>query len=105
MFKSHDQSSIIAGGPVERPVVHARVNEDHFQTSDLSFVAAALCFGAKIETVERNNGPRATFYLRREKGLDGLVDGFYNHSMQLDPLLYFNALKEAKTHLYSAAIY
>ncbi len=81
------------------------INEnDLHQTSDLSFVATALCFGARIEAVERNNGPRATFYLRREKGLDGLVEAFYGHSLQVDPLLYFNCLKEAKTRLYGPPV-
>ncbi|KKQ83109.1 MAG: hypothetical protein UT06_C0028G0001, partial [Candidatus Woesebacteria bacterium GW2011_GWA1_38_8] len=40
-----------------------------FQTSDLSLAAALCCFGAKIEAVDHNNGARAVFHFRREKGL------------------------------------
>ena len=80
------------------------VNE-YFESSDLSLVAALLSCGAKIEAVERNNGPRATFCIRREKGLDELVQAFLTHSMQVDPLAYFNALKEAKSRLYGSDIY
>ena len=72
----------------------------YYETSDLSLVSALCCFGAKIEAVEHNNGPRATFYIRREKGLDGLVEAFFAHTLQVDPLLYFNCLREAKTRLY-----
>ena len=74
-----------------------------FQSSDLSLVAVLCCFGAVIESVDRS-APRAVFYVRREKGLDQLVQAFHSHSLQVEPLAYFNALKEAKSRLYSAAI-
>lgn len=72
---------------------------EYFETSDLSLVAALCCFGAVIESVDRS-APRAVFYIRREKGLDGLIQGFWAHELQVDPLLYFNCLKEAKSRLY-----
>ena len=73
-----------------------------FESSDLSLVAALSCFGAVIESVDRS-APRAVFYIRREKGLDQLVQAFHGHVLQVEPLAYFNALKEAKSRLYSAA--
>ena len=76
---------------------------DLFQSSDLSLVAALCCVGGHIESVDRS-APRAVFYVRREKGLDQLVQDFYSHSMTVDPMTYFNALKEAKSRLYGAVI-
>ena len=76
---------------------------DLFETSDLSLVAALRCFGAVIEGVDHSS-PRAVFSLRREKGLDQLVQAFFAHSLEVDPLTYFNCLKEAKTRLYGPAI-
>lgn len=77
---------------------------DFFGTSDLSLVAALIAYGAKVEALERGNGPRVTFCFRREKGLDALVEAFWAHSLQVEPLRYFNALKEAKTRLYGPPI-
>lgn len=74
---------------------------EKYETSDLSLVAALCCFGATIAAVERGNGSRAVFYLHHEKGLEGLVRAFWAHSLQVDPLTYFNCLKEAKTRLYA----
>ena len=74
-----------------------------FESSDLSLVATLCCFGAVIESVDRS-APRAIFFIRREKGLDQLVQGFHSHSLQVEPLAYFNALKEAKSRLYSGTI-
>jgi hypothetical protein len=73
---------------------------DYFETSDLALVATLCSFGAKIEAVERYSGSRATFYIKREKGLDGLVEAFWAHELKVDPLVYFACLKEAKTRLY-----
>ena len=76
------------------------VNEnDLFQSSDLSLVAALCCFGAVIESVDRS-APRAVFSMRREKGLDQLIQAFWSHELNVDPQIYFNALKEAKSRLY-----
>ena len=74
---------------------------DYFSTSDLSLTAALCCFGAKIEAVDHSNGARAVFHFRREKGLDGLIQGFWAGELQVEPLAYFNSLKGVKTRLYS----
>lgn len=74
-----------------------------FVTSDLSLVAALRCFGASIQYVDKT-APRAVFYIRREAGIDELVQAFFSHTLQVDPLTYFNALKEAKSRLYGPPI-
>ena len=73
---------------------------DFFESSDLSLIATLCCFGATIENVDRNSGPRAVFCVRRERGLDQLVQAFYARELKVDPLDYFNALKQCKTRLY-----
>ncbi len=72
---------------------------DLFQSSDLSLVAALSCFGAVIEDVDRR-AARAVFHIRREEGLNQLVSAFHSHALTVEPLAYFNALKQAKSRLY-----
>lgn len=72
-----------------------------YRSSDLSLIAALISFGARIETVDYSTPPRATFCVIRERGLDEIVQAFYAHSLKVDPLVYFQALKEAKTRLYA----
>ncbi len=74
------------------------------KTSDLSLVATLLCFGGKIQSVDRGSGPRAVFYLQQEKGLEQLVRAYWAHELRVDPAAYFAALKEAKTRLYEQTI-
>lgn len=82
---------------------HEHENES-LESSDLSLVAALCCFGAVIESVDRS-APRAIFFIRQEKGLDELVQEFHAHSLQVEPLTYFNALKQAKSRLYGRENY
>lgn len=79
-------------------------DNEHFESSDLSLVATLRCFGARIEGVDRSNPSRAIFHIPREKGLDQLVEAFWAHSLKVDPIEYFNALKEAKSRLYGPPI-
>ena len=81
-------------------MVRIKNDNEYLESSDLSLVAAVCCFGAVIESVDRS-APRAVFYIRHEKGLDQLVQAFHSHSLQVEPLAYFNALKEAKSRLYA----
>jgi hypothetical protein len=79
---------------------------EHYKTSDLPLVAALLTYGAKIDLVERDGSPRALFHVRyRKDALERLIQAFYNRELLVDPVAYFNALKEAKTRLYNAEIY
>ena len=73
---------------------------DYFATSDLSLVATLLCLGYGIESVDKSNTSRTTFCFSRDKFLDESVQAFWSHTLTVDPLTYFNCLKEAKTRLY-----
>lgn len=77
------------------------LNENEFfETTDISLATTIYYFGAKIESIERADPSRAVFIFPRNKELDALIQGFWSHSLQVDPLTYFNALKEVKTRLY-----
>lgn len=73
---------------------------DYFQSADLSLVAALMSFGYSIEGIDRADPGRAVFHIERDKFLDEKVQAFWSHSLTVDPLAYFNCLKEAKTRLY-----
>lgn len=74
---------------------------EYFQSADLSLVATLASIGYSIEAIDRNNGSRAIFLIPRDKFLDEKVQAFWSHSITVDPLTYFNCLKELKTRLYN----
>lgn len=76
-------------------------DNEYFQSSDLALVAVLLSFGYSIGAVGCTNGPRMAFYVLRDQFLDEKVQAFWAHTLTVDPLVYFNCLKEAKTRLYN----
>lgn len=73
--------------------------KDLYQTSDIALGSVLLSYGLKLEAIDKSN-PKAVFCFRWEKGIEQLTEGFWSHSLQVDPLLYFNSLKELKARLY-----
>lgn len=73
----------------------------YFESSDLSLITTLASIGYNVEAIDRNNGSRATFLIPRDKFLDEKIQAFWSHSITVDPLIYFNCLKELKTRLYN----
>lgn len=73
---------------------------NYFETTDISCASAIYCMGEKIEAIDKTDPYRASFVFKRSKELDALIQGFWAHSLLVDPLAYFNCLKEVKTRLY-----
>ncbi len=75
--------------------------KEFFESTDISLVSTLYYFGCKIEAIDKSNPSRAIFYIERCKELDQLIQGFWSHSLNVEPLAYFNSLKDIKTRLYS----
>ena len=72
---------------------------EYFETTDLNLANTICYFGGKIETIDKRDPSRATFVIKRDKGLDNIVQGYWSHTLQVDPLTFFNYLRELKTRL------
>ena len=74
--------------------------KNSFESTDISLVSALLSCGCKLEAIDRSNSSRALFIIERTKELDGLIQGYWSHTLKVDPLDYFNVLREIKTRLH-----
>jgi len=70
------------------------------RTTDLCLAAAASCYDYAIEAVDKTTPSKATFLIKRGEGLDELVQRYFAHELKIEPIAFFNALKELKTRLY-----
>ncbi|MGB2580622.1 MAG: DUF5659 domain-containing protein [Minisyncoccia bacterium] len=73
---------------------------NYFETTDISLASAIVTFGGKIDAIDKADPYRSVFVFKRSKELDALIQGFWAHSLSVDPLAYFNCLKEVKNRLY-----
>jgi hypothetical protein len=74
---------------------------DFFKTSDISLSSTLCCCGYQIEAIDRNNPSKAIFWIRRDDQLDDLIKLYFTHQLKIDPIGFFNCLKEIKTRIYN----
>ena len=74
---------------------------DYFKHQDLSLVAALCCYGYQVEAIDKQNPSKVIFLIKRDEQLDDLIQKYWTHQLQVDPMSYFNFLKELKTRIYS----
>ena len=75
--------------------------KDYFKTSDIALCAALCCYGYQVEAVDKQNVSKAFFLICRDEQLDGLIQKYFIHQLKVEPLGFFNFLKEIKTRIYN----
>jgi len=84
--------------------MYMKYNNDNafYKTSDISLCASLVCYGYQVDAIDKDGGPRATFIIKRDDALDGVVQQYFTHKLSVDPLGFFYALKDLKTRIYHA---
>mgnify|MGYP001600793682 CR=1 FL=1 len=75
--------------------------KDYFKSSDISLCAALCYLGYQIESIEKVNPSKAIFVIEKDEKLEEIIKLFFAHQLQVDPLGYFNFLKEIKVRIYN----
>jgi Domain of unknown function (DUF5659) len=74
--------------------------KEYLETSCLTTASCLVYFGAKIEAVDKTNPSKVVFVIRREKGLDQLIEGFHDGSLLVEPSRFFDTIKKLKNRIY-----
>lgn len=72
-----------------------------FQTSDIALCATLCCLGYQIERIDREIKSKALFIFKRDEKIDDLIKAYFQHQLKVEPLSFFNFLKEIKTRIYN----
>jgi len=75
--------------------------KDFFKTSDIALCSALCCYGYQIEAVDRQNSSKAFFLIKKDERLESLIHLYFTHQLKVEPLSFFNFLKEIKTRIYN----
>jgi hypothetical protein len=73
--------------------------KQYFQTSELSLVAIMKLHGHQIEKMEKF-GKKITFSFEPSDQLEKLVKDFWSHRLSVEPLAFFNSIREIKGLIY-----
>jgi len=71
-----------------------------FKTSDLSLIATLQLYGYQIESIDRGNSEKLVFAIKYNDELDNLIKSFWSRSLSVEPLSYFESLKNIKARIY-----
>jgi len=63
--------------------------------------SALCCYGYQIEAVDRQNSSKAFFLIKKDERLESLIHLYFTHQLKVEPLSFFNFLKEIKTRIYN----
>ncbi len=75
--------------------------KDYFKSSDIALCSALCCYGYQIEAVDKQNPAKVVFLIKRNNQLDDLIRQYFIHELTVEPLSFFNSLKEIKTRIYN----
>lgn len=75
--------------------------DDYYKNSDMALCATLCCYGYQVEAIDYQNRSKAVFLITRDENLDGLVQQYFTHQLRVEPLSFFNFIKELKTRLYN----
>jgi len=77
------------------------LDQNYYQTSDLS-LATTLSLFSPIEEIDRSTNPRkALFIFRKTPELEKLIDQYFRNEIKISPQTYFNQLRVVKARLYA----
>lgn len=74
---------------------------DYLESQDLPLCATLCCFGYRIEAINRQNPQKVIFLIKRDRELDDLIQKYWTHQLRVEPMSFFNFLKEIKARIYS----
>ena len=77
------------------------LEKDFFRTSDIALCSALCCYGYQVEAVDRQNPAKAVFLIQQDERLEDLIQLYFTHKLKVEPLGFFNFLKEIKTRIYN----
>jgi len=77
-------------------------NEKYTKTSDLALAACLCFFGYSIGDIDKTNRNKALFLIENDEKIDDYIEKFWRHELKVEPVAFFNLIKEIKTRLYSS---
>lgn len=77
-------------------------NNDFFKTSDLALCATLCYFGYVVEGIDKSpNISKVEFIVKRDEKLDDLIKSFWSHQLTVEPVAFFNFIREVKNRIYA----
>lgn len=74
---------------------------DFYKSSDLALCASLCVLGYTIEAIDVNESQKASFLFKRDENLDEVIKQYWTHQLRIEPMAFFNSIKEVKSRIYN----
>jgi len=71
-----------------------------FSTKHLGLASAILASGYKLIDLDRSIKKDTVFIFKRTKGIESMIDKYFNGELKIDALEYSNSIKTLKDRIY-----
>ncbi len=82
-------------------MITKRLRQQLFESHELSLVCALIAWDFPIISVDKTSSKRVTFSFELTPDLKQSIEDFWNDTRMVLPKKYFNAMREAKSRIYS----
>lgn len=82
-------------------MITKRLRQQLFESHELSLVCALIAWDFPIVSVDKTSSKRVTFSFEQTPDLEQSIEDFWNDARMVLPKKYFNAMREAKSRIYS----
>lgn len=73
-----------------------------YSTTDISLCATLCAYGYDVDHIDKGDQRRAVFFIKQSDLLGEIVKKYFSHELSVEPISFFNTLKELKTRIYHA---
>lgn len=76
-------------------------NSKYFYTYDLGCISALVSLGFELVSLDKSNHRKVQFVLRREIGMEKIVDDYWADRLEVNARTFFDNIKMLKNRIYS----
>ena len=82
-------------------MINSHSPSKYFQSTDISLCACLLVFDFKVIDMDKSNPRRIVFFFKKTKEIENFSKKYYQHELQVEPMRFFQCLKELKARIYN----
>jgi len=76
-------------------------NDRYFHSFDMGLCSALICAGFELISLDKTNPRKVQFILRREVGIEDVVDNYWADRLEVKARTFFDNTKMLKNRIYS----
>lgn len=73
---------------------------NYFYTNCLDLSVTLLCKSYTLETIDTEPSGKATFVFKNDKGIESVIDEYWQNKITVDPLTFVTIRKTLKSRIY-----